>query len=285
MGMKMSALDMPNAIMSASVPLNWGVHQPRIRRNMATPAAPRGTSPYSTRERERRPTTSAPSPIPTEIKAEGTVAKASERPSTAFAYTNTFWTTRLAMVQKKTAPVMARRSSRSACNADKAPRKVSNNPPASRAGATGGTAQAAANPPRASRVSAKGASQGCVPAPASKKPPAVVPVRIARKVNSSRMLLPRASCSCGSSSGRTPYLAGLKIALWTPMQASTTSVQSPPVGFARSARVAAAMSSTSTAFIVMMTVRLLIRSAKNPATNDVRTSGRVNTTMARVVWV
>ncbi len=84
-GMKMSALEMPSAIISARVPLKGGADQPRIRRNRATPAAPNGTNPYSTRERESRPTTIAPSPMPTEIKAEGTVASASERPSTALA--------------------------------------------------------------------------------------------------------------------------------------------------------------------------------------------------------
>src|SRR5574340_1281482 len=44
------------------------------------------------------------------------------------------------------------------------------------------------------------------------------------------------------------------------------------------------MSRTSTAFIVMMTVHLLRRSAKKPDTTDVRISGKVKTTMARVVW-
>ena len=65
------------AIMSASVPLNGGVHQPRIRRKVATPAAPRGTSPYSTRERERRPTTSAPGPS----TSGATVARLNSRPT------------------------------------------------------------------------------------------------------------------------------------------------------------------------------------------------------------
>ncbi len=187
------------------------------------------------------------------------------------------------MVQKKTAPVMARRNRRSARSADRAPRKVSKRPPVMRAGGTFGTAHAAANPTIARRVSASGAIHGRSPAPANRNPPAVVPVRMARNVNNSRTLFPRASWSCRSNSGRMPYLAGLKMALWTPMPASTTSAQRPPVGWENKVSVAPVISRTSTAFIVMMTVRLLMRSAKNPATNEVRTSGRVKTTMASVV--
>ena len=67
------------------------------------------------------------------------------------------------------------------------------------------------------------------------------------------------------------------------MPASTTIAQRLPVGWESKASVAPVISRTSTAFIVMMTVRLLMRSAKNPATNEVRTSGRVKTTMAIVV--
>ena len=85
MGMKIRALDTPRAIIKTSVPVNAGIHQPSVSRNVATPAAPNGTSPYSTRDRERRPTTRAPIPIPTEMSAEGTVASASDSPSTALA--------------------------------------------------------------------------------------------------------------------------------------------------------------------------------------------------------
>ncbi|MGC4054391.1 MAG: hypothetical protein QM757_35355 [Paludibaculum sp.] len=46
--MKIRALDMPNAIINMRVPVKAGTHQPSVRRKAATPAAPKGTSPYST---------------------------------------------------------------------------------------------------------------------------------------------------------------------------------------------------------------------------------------------
>ena len=57
----------------------------------------------------------------------------------------------------------------------------------------------------------------------------------------------------------------------------------PPVGWESKASVAPVIGRTSTALIVMITVRLLMRSAKKPATKEVRTSGKVKTTMAIVV--
>ncbi len=116
-------------------------------------------------------------------------------------------------------------------------------------------------------------------------PGAAVPVRIAAKVHISNRPLPAASRSCGSNSARIPYLAGLKSALWTPMPPSTINGRMPPAGLIQSATVAALISSTSTDFIRMITVRLLTRSASTPATTDTSASGNVNTTKASVVCV
>ena len=134
-------------------------------------------------------------------------------------------------------------------------------------------------------VRPRGASHGEEPAWPSNMPPAAVPPRMARKVHISRRPFPDASRSWPISSGRMPYLAGLKMALCTPIPASTTRGQMPPAGLRNSAIVAAIIRPTSTAFIVMMTVRLLSRSANTPATIDVHISGSVKTTNAIVVWV
>lgn len=79
-------------------------------------------------------------------------------------------------------------------------------------------------------------------------------------------------------------MAGLKMALCTPMPARTASAQNPPVGWVNRAKVAPTMRSTSITFIVRMTVRLLRRSANRPAMREVRMSGKVKTTIASVVW-
>ena len=90
MGMKISALETPKAIISRERAAERGIAQPRINKKVATPAAPSGTSPYSTCEQESRLTTNAPTPMPTEISAEGRLPTHPERPSTALAYTSTF---------------------------------------------------------------------------------------------------------------------------------------------------------------------------------------------------
>ena len=82
-----------------------------------------------------------------------------------------------------------------------------------------------------------------------------------------------------------PYFAGLNSALWMPIQPSTINGRMPPAGLLQRAAAAAAIKSTSTDFIMMMTVRLLTRSARTPATIETKASGRVKTIKARAVWV
>ncbi len=162
---------------------------------------------------------------------------------------------------------------------------VAPTPPSVRAGTTGGMENAVTRPMTDRMVSASGASHVRSPASCKRKPPAAVPSKMAEKVHSSKSPLPAASRSWGISSGRIPYFDGLKSALWTPIPQRTIRGSMPPAGLIQSATVPAAIKRISTTLIVMMTVRLLTRSARVPPTSERSTNGKVKMTNAFAVWV
>ena len=89
MGMKISALETPKAIISRSVPLNAGLPTQNQQEGRDAGHAQRDVSPYSTRTGESADDQRA-APDAYGDQRRGTVANASERPSTALAYTSTF---------------------------------------------------------------------------------------------------------------------------------------------------------------------------------------------------
>ena len=84
-GTKISALDVPRTTMSVNVAAKPGAVRPTTASIMATPAAPSGIKPYSTRALDRRPTHRAPTPIPIDSIMSGRPDCQSETRSTAFA--------------------------------------------------------------------------------------------------------------------------------------------------------------------------------------------------------
>ena len=167
------------------------------------------------------------------------------------------------MVQNMIFTPMASRNRRSARIAVQATAIVAATPPSDLAAGTCGTVQAAMNPTTARTVRVSPASQGLAWERPRKRPPAVVPPMMAKKVHIFSRPLPSESCSYESNSGRMPYLAGLKNALWTPIPPRTIKAGHPPAGFHQSATVPAPISATSPTFMAMMTVRLLNRSDRH----------------------
>ena len=164
-----------------------------------------------------------------------------------------------------------------------APRTVSTSPPSDRLGLTRGIASAAMKPIPEKPVSTRPQIQVESPAVSSSHPPVAVPAMIARKAHISMTPLPADSRSWGSSSGRMPYFAGLRMALCAPIRPRTINGRMYPDGLIRSAQVPAAIRITSRNLASTMTVFLLMRSASTPAGSDTRISGSVKTANASVV--
>ena len=84
-GTKMNELEIPSATIMRNVPDNGGDRAPSKSNVRKTPIAPKGISPYSTRFFEIRPTSIAPTPMPTDKTVSGRPDIASDRCRTALA--------------------------------------------------------------------------------------------------------------------------------------------------------------------------------------------------------
>ena len=195
-----------------------------------SPRAPSGSRPYSTFAPESLPARTEPAPMPIPSAARGRPACPSSSPTIHRESARMRAGMRPAIVQTTTWPEVASRRMRSARIAAQARRTVATSPPSALAAGTFGTVYAATRPAADRPASASPPSQGRPPASVRTTPPTTVPAMMARFFTSSSRPFPAESRSCGRSSGRMPYLAGLKSTACTPSRTRTARAGRPPDG-------------------------------------------------------